>query len=94
MVDDASDPIEERLEAELTGAEKAWAEARGALKRITAEVPSGLPDNDGLQRIRNAGVRQKAAGAMYLRALERYTDFVLRGTIPDDLKSPSRYPPG
>jgi len=66
-----------------TAAQKA---AYENLKAITSEIPSGLPSPDGTARIKQAGERNRAALNALNNALQRWHDFTVHGTIPEDLK--------
>jgi hypothetical protein len=51
--------------------------------------PTGLPHPDGSQRIRNASHELEAARKGLKKAHSRLSDFLERGTIPEDLKQTS-----
>ena len=53
----------------------------------TRDIPSGLPNPDGKQRIYNASKEYSAAQMELTRALRRLTDFRERRIVPEDLKS-------
>ena len=69
---------EAQLKAELDNSKKAWDEALVALRKLTAEVPSGLPHPDGVQRLRNAAAQEQLSAAVYLAALNRFTDRIMK----------------
>ena len=75
--------IEAQLKAQLDDAQKAWDEARANLRTVFAEVPSGIPNPDGIQRLISAGIKERAAGAAYVDALKRFTNFIVHGECPD-----------
>jgi len=49
-------------------------------------IPSGLPQPDGTQRIRNASNALTTARKEMMRAYSRFNDFLNRGIVPEDLK--------
>jgi hypothetical protein len=53
---------------------------------IISEVPSAIPHPDGVQHIRTASQEHTTAREAAMAALRRLNDFVIYGTIPDDLK--------
>jgi hypothetical protein len=52
-------------------------------------IPSEIPHPDGNLRIRQAGEDSRAALQNYKRALNRFTDYALSGTVPKDLLRPA-----
>jgi len=54
---------------------------------VSKDIPSGLPNPDGKQRIYNASKEYSAAQMELTRALRRLTDFRERRIVPEDLKS-------
>jgi hypothetical protein len=63
------------------------AEAFSKFEAIMLNVPSGLPQADGVQRIKNASNELSIARKEMARAYTRLSDFVERGIVPDDLKA-------
>ena len=84
-------PIEAQLKAELDDSRNAWAEARAEMRKVTSEIPSGLPHPDGVVRISDAGARERAAAAVYFATLKRFTDFILQGQAPAKPKKACLY---
>lgn len=50
---------------------------------IMKDVPSGIPQPDGTLRITGAGREYRFALERYMLALAQYSDFILRGTLPE-----------
>lgn len=79
--------IFEILRAEVDRASQEYAKAKQNFWHISADVPTGLPHPDGRQRIENASHAQTSAMIAYTRALRRFNEFLLNGTIPEDLRN-------
>jgi len=63
--------------------------ARAAIQAFDAvarEVPSGLPQPDGTQRIHKVSREVSQARIDLMRAHNRLSDYMSRGIVPDDLK--------
>jgi len=63
--------------------------ADSAFDKFTAlinNIPSGLPQSDGVQRIRNAAVSLTVAQHHKMTAHNRLNEFLGKGIVPDDLK--------
>jgi hypothetical protein len=58
-------------------------------KKITLEVPSGIPHADCVQRIHNASSEISSARDEMMKAHHRLNEFIETGTVPDDLKQTS-----
>src|SRR3954464_246125 len=56
--------------------------------QILAQIPSGLPQPDGVQRIKNASTALSVAREKMIEAVIRLREFTNRGIIPEDLKKP------
>ena len=81
-----SEAVHTRLQQDLSEARK---KARIALDRFNAiltETPTGIPYPDGVQHIRAASREHSAAREAVMSALRRLNDFVIHGTIPEDMK--------
>ena len=74
------------LQQELTWATERAAIASAEFLAVTREVPSGLPQPDGVQRIRNVSHELAFARAQLTKAHARLEAFLIGGTTPDDLK--------
>jgi hypothetical protein len=46
---------------------------------VCSDIPSGLPQPDGTQRIKNAARDQRASREAFQVAVNRFNDFILRG---------------
>ena len=53
---------------------------------VSRDIPSGLPHPDGTQRIGNASRDFSHALKEVNRAVQRISDFQIRGIVPEDLK--------
>jgi len=60
--------------------------ANDAFTALLSNLPSGDPQPDGTQRIRNASSELNAARDAMMKAHNRLTDFLNTGIVPDDLK--------
>jgi hypothetical protein len=78
--------IFEILKAEVDQASDEYSRSKQIFWQVSAEVPTGLPHPDGTQRIANASRAQTAAMVAYTRALRRFNEFLLNGTVPEDLR--------
>jgi hypothetical protein len=81
--------VEVYLRTELERTKSRYELARAEFTFVTTDIPSGLPQPDGTQRIHNMARDVRASRAAFQTALTRFNDFVLRGKIPDDLKPAS-----
>jgi hypothetical protein len=79
--------IEELLISEMNRTNEIYAKARIDFDAIVARYPGDLPEVDGAQVIRNCGDILSVARQTFTNALIRYSDFVAKGIIPDDLKA-------
>ena len=52
----------------------------------TADIPSSIPQPDGVQHIHNASRALTAARNEMMRAHNRLNDYLSRGIVPEDLK--------
>ena len=59
------------------------------LAAIMRDIPSGLPQPDGRQRIQNAAHALAAARNEVMRAHSRLDEFLARGTVPGDFEPDS-----
>lgn len=80
--------IQKRLRGDLVEANERYAQAEKAFTDIVSNVPSGIPSPDGTLRIRQISEERRTASEAYRKASERYSDFVLRGIIPQDSEEP------
>jgi hypothetical protein len=56
---------------------------------VSSDIPSGLPQPDGVQRIHNASRKLTAARDEMMKAHKRMRDYMEHGIVPEDLKSGS-----
>jgi hypothetical protein len=62
-------------------------EASDAFEVVLGQFPSGLPHPDGSQRIANSSQRLSNARKKLMTAHTRLSEFLDRGTIPEDFKA-------
>jgi hypothetical protein len=60
--------------------------ASEALSAIMGDIPSGLPQPDGSQRIQNAAHALAAARNEVMRAHSRLDEYLARGVVPGDFE--------
>ena len=80
--------IRQRLWDQLAEARTAEQTASQQLGRLVNEGPSGLPHPDGALHVHQVGRDARLAIQDSMHALKRFTDFILHGTIPEDLLPP------
>jgi hypothetical protein len=68
--------IRQRLWEELDKARWEHVAASHKLEQLVSDSPAGLPTGS------------RSALQDYMRALKRFTDFTLNGTVPEDLQPP------
>jgi hypothetical protein len=56
------------------------------LDLIIRNLPGGIPQPDGNLEIREAGLRERFAQHSYMHALRRFSDFMMTGKAPEDLR--------
>src|SRR5207302_7117806 len=78
--------IEQILKREMHEAQKRHEEARSRFSSVMDEIPTGLPHPDGKVYIQNAGREDRATRDAWQRALKRFSNFVVDGIVPDDLR--------
>ena len=78
--------IERRLCADLQAARVDRAAAAQRFNDVIRNVPTGIPSPDSSLGIRQAGSEYHLAQEAYRVALQRFTDFLVRGIVPADLK--------
>jgi hypothetical protein len=81
--------IEARLLREVEQARESYSIANREFDEICNDAPSGIPHPDGSLRITQAGKNRSSARQNYLGALQRWTNFIVDGKVPDDLLPPS-----
>jgi len=78
--------IHRLLQAEYAAAMARMDSAAEQFHTVMREVPSGLPQPDGMQRIHNVSRSLSDARQKLTVARTRLDDFAVRGIVPDDLK--------
>lgn len=81
--------IVEMLRAEVDRTHAEYDRVKQDFRLLSADVPSGLPHPDGIQRIQNASRAQSFAMDAYETALKRLNRFLISGTVPEDLDAGS-----
>ena len=74
--------VADRLRAELQRAESQYKLSQAEFSFVLSDIPSGLPQPDGTQRIHNAARDYHTSREAFQTALDRFNDFILRGKIP------------
>jgi hypothetical protein len=74
------------LQDDVTYAKQQLDGANRAFDDVVREVPSMLPHSDGIQRIKNVSRDLASSREKLNEAVARLNEFVLHGTIPEDLK--------
>ena len=59
--------------------------ASAAYNQVMSEIPSAIPHPDGVQRIHSISHEVRVARERLARAHTRLSDFLDKGTVPDDL---------
>jgi hypothetical protein len=77
--------IGSRLSQALEEAKREHAKASQTFEAIREDVPSGSPHTDLNHLVEQAARESRAALEAYRHAFQRYTNFTLRGIIPEDL---------
>jgi hypothetical protein len=72
---------------ELEQARLRYEIARAEFTHVCTDIPSGLPQPDETQRLKNAARDQRTSREAFQLAVNRFNDFILRGKTPDDLRS-------
>ena len=78
-------PIVEILRAEVERTHAEYDRVKQDFRLVSADIPSGLPYPDGMQRIQNVSRAQSFAMDAYEAALKRLNRFLISGTVPEDL---------
>ena len=79
------------LQDEVTCSKQQLDAANRTFDDVIREVPSMLPNPDGIQRIKNVSRDLALCRDKLNEAVERLNNFMLHGTIPHDLrKKPSK----
>lgn len=86
MRDYAHQDIGRRLAQDLDDARHEYDRAKVRFDAIMREVPCGLPHPDGSLRLQQAGRESRRALELYTKAVDRYSNFLLHGAIPEDLE--------
>jgi hypothetical protein len=82
--------IAHQLKTELDAAREIQSFTNSLFHQISNEVPSLLPHPDGSLRLQRAGAEARASLANYMKALSRYTEFTVKGIVPEGFTLPQR----
>jgi hypothetical protein len=85
--------IEDLLRDRLEWARLQHEIARTEFMQVCNNIPSGLPQPDGTQRLQNAARDLRASREAFEVAVTRFNDLILRGKIPDDLRDTEQTDP-
>jgi hypothetical protein len=80
--------IEELLKGQLNKARDEYDAAHKKFGLLIKDIPSEIPQPYGNLRIRQAGEFSRAALQNYKRALKRFSEYALSGSVPKDLLPP------
>jgi hypothetical protein len=79
------DEVAEILRARLVTAQQRRNEASERFDLVIRDVPSGFPRPDGARRIQHASNEYRFALDAVLTAFRSLNEFLLHGTVPEDL---------
>ena len=79
--------VREKLTQEVLETTAKKGEAFRKFEEIMLQSPSGLPNPDGVQRIKNASNELSIARKEMARAYERLGNYLDNGIVPEDLKA-------
>ncbi len=80
--------IENHLKGELDKARAEFQATSREFHSLITDIPSEIPSPDGDLRIRQTGEASRAALQKFSRALMRFSEYMLSGTVPNDLLPP------
>jgi len=85
---DFVDPLEIRhmLEDEFEVAQQRRIAASKRYLEVVSDIPSGIPQPDGTDRIRQVSAEYNASREAATEAMKRLSDFLIRGIIPAELQ--------
>ena len=79
--------IFDSLRAEVNRTHEEYVRAKERFYEIAGQTPTGLPHPDGTRCVQNAARAQSIAMPSYARAIRRFNDFLLDGTVREELKN-------
>ena len=81
------DEIERILHDDLERARLLYDSETATFRTATSRMTASDSNNpDGTPAVRTAGTERRASLEAYLLALKRFTDFIMRGIVPDEFK--------
>lgn len=84
MTDSEARELADRLQEDLKRTTADFHLMQHALDEVVRDAPSGIPFSDGQVRIVQSATALRIAFEKYREALTRYSDFVMRGIVPND----------
>jgi hypothetical protein len=78
--------VEETLRTAVDQARTRYKKAFRDFESAIADSPNSSPQPDGVQRLRAAMSERSFAQQELDKALRRINDYLLRGTVPEDLR--------
>ena len=78
--------IRQLLEDAFDAAQQRRIEASKRFTEVMDDIPSGIPQPDGTDRIKMASREYKDSREAASAAMKRLSDFMIRGIIPDELE--------
>ena len=89
-----AEDIERILSSELERTHKLYKAEAEKFRELTQGVPSRLPLDDSIMRMRQGAEGHNRALGDYSAALKRFNDYAIRRIVPDDLKPRPKMPGG
>ena len=78
--------IERILRGELDRTHRLYKAEAAQFRSVTQDIPSRIPQPDGVARIRQAADKHNDALDAYKTALRRFNDYAINRIVPDDLE--------
>jgi hypothetical protein len=78
--------IRQLLQEDFDAAQQRRIAASERYSEIINDIPSGIPHPDGIDRIRQVSGEYKASREAASEAMQRLSDFLIRGSIPPELE--------
>jgi len=75
--------VEDLLVEEAKRRQSEYQSTKKTFASVMADIPSGLPQPDGQERIRIAGKANSHALDAWVKALQELNQFCLKGSVPE-----------